>query len=301
MKLRATLLPALLLSTALACKASENAPQATMADAPAVALFAPAAPPMPVAEAAARGASLDTTRDQDQGRKIIRSGNLSVEVDDYEQARAALDALLSTSRGFVGRADVMHSDGKVTRATLVLRLPSGGFENAVASIRKLGTVTSESFGAEDVTGEWVDLGARVANAKRLEGRLVELAAKETGNVQQLLEVERELGRVRGEIEQMEARQKVLADLVGLSTLTLEIQTRVPYVAAIQPSLGDEAGRALSGGWAELTEVGKNGLLGFLGFLPWLPFALAGAWLARRGWKKAAAAYGTASGQPKPSA
>ncbi len=220
------------------------------------------------------------------GRKIIRTGQLEVHVDDYEPTRKEIDALLKASGGFIASAQVGHSDGRVTEANLVLRVPTQGYEDLVARLSALGTVVAESSNAEDVTDQWVDVTARLANAKKLEGRLIELVATQAGNVTQLLEVERELARVREQIELFEGRLHVLDDQVSLSTLTLRVQARVPYQAATLPSLADDAGRTLSASWGEVSDLSRSAAIGLIGFLPWLPLVALGAWLARRYGKRA---------------
>jgi hypothetical protein len=215
------------------------------------------------------------------GRKIVRTGELSVRVDDYEPARARIDALLKTTGGFVASAQVGHADGRVTQATLVLRVPSEGFEDLVAQLGALGTVIAEAANAEDVTDQWVDVSARLANAKKLEGRLIELVATQAGNVTQLLEVERELARVREQIELFEGRLHVLDDQVSLSTLTLHVETRVTYQAAIAPSFGSDAGRVLRSSWATISGLARDLALALVGFLPWLPLIGAAIFALRR--------------------
>jgi hypothetical protein len=215
------------------------------------------------------------------GRKIVRTGDLQIRVDDYEPARKQIEELLRASGGFIANAQVGHSDGRVTEATLVLRVPTDGYEDLVARLAALGTVVAESSSAEDVTDQWVDVNARLANAKKLEGRLVELIATQAGNVTQLLEVERELARVREQIELFEGRLHVLEDQTSLSTLTLRVQTRAPYQAAITPTFGGDAGRALHASWASVTGLARDLALGGIGLLPWLPLAALGFFLARR--------------------
>ena len=299
-RLRSALLTALVLTTAsVACSAGRSESSAAraasesivpgMADTPAAAT--PAAElaqghyaVMPTSGSAAPR-DAQPKRMAIDGRKIIRTGDLALTVDSYEPVRQEIETLLRASRGFIANAQVGHSEGRVTEATLTLRVPTDGFEDLVARLAKLGTVISESSSAQDVTDQWVDVTARLANAKKLEGRLVELVATQAGNVTQLLEVERELARVREQVELFEGHLHVLEDQTALSTLTLRIQTRAPFVAAVTPSFGGDAGRALSASWAGVTGLARDLALGVIGFLPWLPLLALGFYFARRAYRR----------------
>ena len=89
---------------------------------------------------------------------------------------------------------------------------------------------SVNVSVQDVGEEYVDIEARMANARRLEQRLVELLATRTGKLADVLSVEHELARVRGEIERYEGRLRYLRSRVSVSTLTLSVHEPFPIVA-----------------------------------------------------------------------
>lgn len=162
-------------------------------------------------------------------RKIIRTGSLVIAVDDCEAARDAVGELVRLAGGFVASAHVVRSEGRVASATLVLRIPEEELDRSVATLTELGTLLGESLRAQDVTEEYHDLESRLRNARRLEARLLELAGA-AGSASELLEIERELGRVRERIEVAEGRQRFLDDQVTLATLTVELASRHAYRA-----------------------------------------------------------------------
>jgi hypothetical protein len=220
-------------------------------------------------------------------RKIITNGTLVVQIDDYDAARAAVDAVVQKLGGHAGSADVARdAHGKATSAMLVLRIPADRFDEAVKQLSALGQVLTEQIRAEDVTADYTDLAARLANARRLEARLLELAAQKTSGVTDLLQVEQELARVREQIETMEGRIRLYDDQVSLATLNLQLVTRA-QVAAVPPppTLGADVSSTLSGSWGALADVGRGLLLVLVALLPWLPLiAGAGAltfWIRRR--------------------
>ncbi len=141
-------------------------------------------------------------------RKLIRTGDLAILVEGVDGARARLEALAASVGGFVDRAEVEHAGGTASSATLVLRVPSDRFDEAMRRTRDLGAVTRDDSQAEDITDAFTDLAARLANARHLEQRLLKLVDERTGGVSDLLEVERELARVRGEIEAAEGHLRM---------------------------------------------------------------------------------------------
>lgn len=214
-------------------------------------------------------------------RKIIRTGEIALVVDDYERARLAIDRLVHGAHGFIASAEVARTEGAVAAATLVIRVPQGEIDAAVAALSKLGTLERESIRAEDVSETYYDLAARLRNAKSLEERMVELAAK-AGGVKDLLEVEREVGRVRETIEVMEGQLRGLDDRTSLATLSISLRTRSLYVPLEQPGLGDEIDRVFTASLDGLVEAGEALLLFAVGALPWLlPIAGAALLLRRR--------------------
>lgn len=170
---------------------------------------------------------------------IIRRGDVSVRVDTLEVAIAAVRRLASALGGFVGDVSMNAGEFEVRRATLVMRIPSARFDDAMAGMSPLGRVEHSSVSAEDVGEEFVDVTARIENGRRLEARLVNLLATRTGKLEEVLAVERELARVRGEIERYEGRARYLGARVATSTIAVTVSERAPVV-------GDNPGRSVLG-------------------------------------------------------
>jgi hypothetical protein len=139
------------------------------------------------------------------------------------------------------------------RATLTLRIPADRFDEATAGVRPLGKVEQLDVSVEDVTEQYMDLEARLANARRLEERLLQLLETRTGTLEQVLAAERELARVRTEIELYDGRLRQLASRVSLSTLTIVVQEPRPILGtrparASWATPSDRRGATSSGRW-----------------------------------------------------
>jgi hypothetical protein len=156
------------------------------------------------------------------GPMIIRTAQLSLITKEFDKARANLEAILKRHRGYVGELKVGGATGSGRTLTATLRVPADQLDVTLAEVKTLGRVESESQGGQDVTSQYVDLQARLANARNTEQRLTDLLRNRTGKLSDVLEVEQELDRVRGQIEQMEAERKSMTNQVGYATLNATI-------------------------------------------------------------------------------
>ena len=163
-------------------------------------------------------------------RLIIRTGQAGIEVDSLEPALDLLRMTAARIGGFLGNANIQTGRNQVRQATVEIKVPAGRFDDLTDGLRPLGKVEFLNIGAEDVSEEFVDLTARTANARRMEERLLELLATRTGKLQDVLSVERELARVREEIERMEGRLRYLKARTQLSTLSVVLHEPSPLVS-----------------------------------------------------------------------
>ena len=171
-------------------------------------------------------AALDLT-----SRLIIRTGQASIEVDSLGPSMTELRRIVQRVGGFVADASVQSGRNQVPSATLQVKVPSARFDELTEGLKPLGRLQFVNIGAQDVSEEFVDLTARVENGRRLEDRLVELLRTRTGKLQDVLTVERELARVREEIERMEGRLRFLKTSAQLSTLSVNLYQPPPLVAS----------------------------------------------------------------------
>lgn len=160
---------------------------------------------------------------------IIRTGQASIQVDSLEVAIARVEALARQVGAFVANSQVQAGQDQVRSATLEIRVPAGRFDDLVHGLTPVGKLEYVNVSAQDVGEEFTDITARVANARRLESRLIELLATRTGKLSDVLEIERELARVREEIERMEGRLRYLKAHVATSSLTVTVHEPAPVV------------------------------------------------------------------------
>ena len=170
---------------------------------------------------------------------VIRTANASVQVDSLEPAVALVRELAARLGGYVANTEVHVGKNQLRSAALAVKIPSQRFEEALSGLTPIGKLESVSVNAEDVGEQFVDVTARMENAKRLERRLIELLANRTGKLKDVLDVEQTLARVREEIERYEGRIRYLRAHAATSTLSIYIHEPVPVVGTAGRSvLGD---------------------------------------------------------------
>ncbi len=160
---------------------------------------------------------------------IIRTGQAEIRVDSLEPAIRQVEALARRVGGFIANSSVQSGEGQRRQATLQIKVPAARYEQAMSGLAGIGTLISATTDAQDVGEEYVDVTARMANARRLEERLVTLLATRTGKLDDVLAVERELARVREDIERMEGRMRYLRSNVAVSTLAVTVAEPGPVV------------------------------------------------------------------------
>ena len=160
---------------------------------------------------------------------IIRTGFASVEVDNVDEAANKVRGLAASLGGHVANSQFEGGEHNVRSATLELKIPAQRYDEAVNKLATIGEVESVNSTSEDVGEEFVDLTARVENARRLEQRLIQLLANRTARLADVLAVERELARVREEIERVEGRLRYLRTRAATSTLTVLVHEDEPIL------------------------------------------------------------------------
>lgn len=213
---------------------------------------------------------------------IIRNGQASVEVDSLELAVARVRDLAGRLGGYIANSQMQAGRNQLRLATLEIKVPAGRFEEVANGLTPIGRVESVNITAEDVGEEFTDITARVANAHRLEQRLIDLLATRTGKLSDVLEIERELARVREEIERMEGRLRFLKTRVATSTLSVTVHERAPLVG--QVGSGSVIAEALRQAWRNFVNFIAE-LIASLGvLLPLGALVITGALGARRLWQ-----------------
>ncbi|MGB9244304.1 MAG: DUF4349 domain-containing protein [Candidatus Acidiferrales bacterium] len=153
---------------------------------------------------------------------IARTASLSLVVRDFAGIEAAVKNVVSRHSGYIGELNTSTPPDAAKTFSATLRVPSAQLEPALAELKQLGRADQASQAGEEVTKQYVDLAARLKNSRATEERLLAVLRNNTGKVKDVLEVENEISRVRGEIEEMEADQRTLQARIDFATITLSV-------------------------------------------------------------------------------
>jgi hypothetical protein len=161
----------------------------------------------------------------DSGRKVIRHGEMSFEVDSFDSAFLQISKIAAEEGGFVADSDSEKLDNGKMSGTVTVRVPPDHLDTLTLKLRGLGDLKGQKITADDITEEYTDLESELRAAKAMEDRLVELIKTANGQVKDLLAVEKELGVWREKVEKVTGEINYYNNLVSLSTLRISLTER----------------------------------------------------------------------------
>ncbi|TKJ19738.1 DUF4349 domain-containing protein [Blastococcus sp. CCUG 61487] len=206
--------------------------------------------------------------DADADRQVITTATASLLVDDPADTAQRVSELVESTGGRVDeRTERSATDDDGEAADLVVRVPADALTGLLADLEELGEVATVSVSRSDVTGQVVDLDARITalqtSVARLQGLLDEAPTTEA-----LLAAEGALSGRQEQLESLQSQRAFLADQVELSTLHVELRT-----AGVAPPGGPDGFLdALGTGWKSLVTAGGAAVIVLGVLLPWLVLA-----------------------------
>ncbi len=236
-------------------------------------------------------------------RKIIYTAELTLVVPRLEPVREKLLTLVRSAKGYVANSSVSGSAGETRSAHWTLRVPVSAYGKFLSDVATLGEVQTQSSDSQDVSEEFYDVEARLRNGRAAESRLLEHLKRSAARLSDILSVERELTRVRGEIEQMEGRIRFLRNQTDLTTVTLTINEAREYVPQSHTSFSARLGRTWTSALESVRDAGAGIVLGLVFAAPWIViwgivlFILYRAirnWIGRRKAARSAMSEGTST-------
>lgn len=184
-------------------------------------------------------------------KKLIKTGNVSVVVENLSDSIAYIESWTESFSGYVASSSASERD-----AYFSLKIPASRFEEAMNSAGTIGKVTSHSVNTEDVSEQFYDLKSRIENKKIMKEKL-ESYLKNASDIKDLLQIERELNSVVSEIDSMEGRMRRLSNQIDYSTLSVRISL---------PANRDEHGFIfpdISGGFSDFLSLFVGFIFGFI--------------------------------------
>ncbi len=208
--------------------------------------------------------------------KIIKNGQMNIEVDDISTAKAQIDTLLSKYQAYYGNEQFDKSTYQSTY-NLVIRVPSKNFENIISEIEsKKGDIKSKNINANDVTESYYDIVTRLEN-KRAYLKQYQVLLKKANSIKDILEVQEKIRRLTEEIDSAVGRLKYMDSQVNFSTLTLQIYQQ--FERKFEPRkrhFGKQISRSFKNGFERFLDF----TLGLVSIWPFI-FILLGLWFFRK--------------------
>src|SRR5438874_3780635 len=155
-------------------------------------------------------------------RKLIRNAIVELEILSFDNAVQKITAVANEEHGYIATTDSEKQANGKLRGQVVVKVLPENLDLFLQKIRSLGELKKQTLGTEDVTKAYFDTDARLKNAHVMEQRLIDMLKTKTGKVSDLLQVEKELGRVREEIEKMQGELKYWDSQVQFATVTISL-------------------------------------------------------------------------------
>ena len=164
-------------------------------------------------------------------RKLIRNAQVELEIVSFDAAVQKITAFANEERGYVETTNSeKQANGKLC-GTVVVKVVPENLDRFAQRIRDLGELKNQTLGTEDITKAYFDTDSRLKNARVMEQRLIDMLKKKSDDINDLLQVERELGRVREQIEQMQGELKYWDSQVQFATVTIQLTEKDMEVPA----------------------------------------------------------------------
>ena len=164
-------------------------------------------------------------------RKLIRNATADLEVVSFEEAVQRITGFATEAKGYLATSSSEKQANGKLRGEVVVKVLPENLDQFLEKLRGIGEVKNQAITTEDVTKQYFDTESRLKNARTMEQRLIEILKTQSKNVADLLAVEKELGRVREEIEKMQGDLKYMDSQVQFATVTIQLAEKDMNVPA----------------------------------------------------------------------
>jgi hypothetical protein len=167
-------------------------------------------------------ATTNQTSTASTDRQVIKTGSLSLVVKDVEASANEITTIATGLKGFITDRNISDSTSGKKSGSIVVRVPSDSFENAITSIKGLAQkVTRDQINAQDVSEEYVDLQSQLKNKRAVEAQYLNTLSRAI-SVEDILKVQQRLDVTRGEIERLTGQVQYLERQVSMSTINISL-------------------------------------------------------------------------------
>lgn len=203
-------------------------------------------------------------------QKIIKSSNISMNVDKLDDTMVELNKIIEVYDGYITSLE-KYSGEHSNSAHLSIKVPSENYEAMHESIISLGKVSSDISSTEDVTEDYIDLTARINMLKDSKAAYTRLLTK-AKSVEEILQVEKELERIVYEIESTQGKLDYLNNQVQMSSIHLVIREKA--MTEFEGINIFERGKfAIKEGFNTMLNIIVNLVIMLIWLIPFIPFII----------------------------
>ncbi|PHV70921.1 hypothetical protein CS063_07825 [Sporanaerobium hydrogeniformans] len=207
-------------------------------------------------------------------RKMIKTGEMEIQTKEFKACVEALGKKIQSLEGYIQNSNVEGGNyyeeyQNMRSAYLEVRIPQKHFDSFLNSPQEYGSVTRTSTNSEDITNQYVDTEIRLKSLKTRHERLLSLL-EQSGSLEELFEIEKELGEVTYELEKAEGTLQKYDQLVDMSTINIHIQ-EVQKVQEVKPviTFGDRLVKTFNRSVENVIDLAKNFILAVVACIPFL--------------------------------
>lgn len=213
----------------------------------------------------------DSTRFDDSARKLIKTYNLSIETENFDNLLSSIDDKINELRGYVQELNTsngssFYGTNYSRRCNMTVRIPSKNLEDFVAFVGEASNITDKSLSVEDVTLDYVDTNSRKEAYEVEQERLLALLDK-AESMEDIITIESRLSEVRYHLETMESQLRTYDNLVDYATVYIYISEVEVYTAPEPETYGEKLLSSFTRGFENVKEGLSNFLVNLVGALP----------------------------------
>jgi hypothetical protein len=178
-----------------------------------------------------------------QGPLVIRQAQLTVSVTSgsFDSKLADVRQLVELEQGFIAGTDAQvnpqFSDDRIRTGVISFMVPAKNFDETIDAVAKLGKVQNEHISGQDVSSQYVDLQARLANEEAQRNAMVALLQR-AQSVNDIIAIQNQLGQITQQIEELKGQIQYLDHNTSFSTVTVNIvEAGAPAPAAANDNWG----------------------------------------------------------------
>ena len=173
-------------------------------------------------ELATESVQFEDATDVQVDKKVIKNGSMTVKVDRTDDAVGKISEIAKNNEGEIFSSNFHQTSKKVKSGNIIVKVPTANFEKTFNEIKEIASlVVRESTSGKDVTDQYTDLQSRLKN-KQAEEQSIAKILEQSGKISDVLAVTKELARVRGEIEMLQGRIRLMDSQIDMATINVSL-------------------------------------------------------------------------------